>query len=154
LAAPGALCANSSQAKGRVERMNGTLQDRLVKELRLRGIDTREAANAYAPAFIADSMRALPRCRAASSMRTGRCTATRTVGNDERPRSDGHEADAWHRAQAADQSARPIWSQPSRAPRPTLSPSIGSRQRHRVTNESLSRKTKANAVGSVRRSPH
>lgn len=47
------LCANSSQAKGRVERMNGTLQDRLVKELRLRGIDTPAAANAYAPAFMA-----------------------------------------------------------------------------------------------------
>lgn len=41
------LCANSSQAKGRVERANLTLQDRLVKELRLRNIDTREAANAY-----------------------------------------------------------------------------------------------------------
>jgi hypothetical protein len=48
------LCANSSQAKGRVERANLTLQDRLVKELRLRHIDTREAANAYAPHFIAD----------------------------------------------------------------------------------------------------
>ncbi|MGF6899466.1 ISNCY family transposase [Paraburkholderia sp. GAS348] len=48
------LCANSSQAKGRVERANLTLQDRLVKELRLRGIDTQEAANAYAPRFIAD----------------------------------------------------------------------------------------------------
>jgi hypothetical protein len=47
------LCANSSPAKGRVERMNGTLQDRLVKELRLRGISSMEAANAYAPAFIA-----------------------------------------------------------------------------------------------------
>ncbi|MEM8275240.1 ISNCY family transposase, partial [Morganella morganii] len=32
------ICANSSQAKGRVERANLTLQDRLVKELRLRGI--------------------------------------------------------------------------------------------------------------------
>ena len=30
------ICANSSQAKGRVERANGTLQDRLVKEMRLR----------------------------------------------------------------------------------------------------------------------
>ncbi|WP_083384526.1 ISNCY family transposase [Cupriavidus sp. USMAHM13] len=48
------LCANSSQAKGRVERMNGTLQDRLVKELRLRGISSMDAANAYAPTFIAD----------------------------------------------------------------------------------------------------
>lgn len=34
------LCANTSQAKGRVERANLTLQDRLVKELRLRGIST------------------------------------------------------------------------------------------------------------------
>nr|WP_075359456.1 ISNCY family transposase [Caballeronia sordidicola] len=48
------LCANSSQAKGRVERANLTLQDRLVKELRLRKIDTKEAANAYAPHFMAD----------------------------------------------------------------------------------------------------
>lgn len=48
------MCANSSQAKGRVERANLTLQDRLVKELRLREINTREAANAFAPHFIAD----------------------------------------------------------------------------------------------------
>ncbi|MCX8567340.1 MAG: Transposase [Glomeribacter sp. 1016415] len=48
------ICANSSQAKGRVERANLTLQDRLVKELRLRGINTREAANAFVPHFIAD----------------------------------------------------------------------------------------------------
>ncbi|SPS03037.1 ISNCY family transposase [Cupriavidus taiwanensis] len=48
------LCANSSPAKGRVERMNGTLQDRLVKELRLRGISSMEAANAFAAHFIAD----------------------------------------------------------------------------------------------------
>jgi hypothetical protein len=47
-------CANSSQAKGRVERANLTLQDRLVKELRLRGISSKEAANAYAPSFMAD----------------------------------------------------------------------------------------------------
>ncbi|WP_207001726.1 ISNCY family transposase [Trinickia mobilis] len=46
-------CANSSSAKGRVERAHLTLQDRLVKELRLRGISTVEAANAYAPAFVA-----------------------------------------------------------------------------------------------------
>ena len=48
------MCANTSQAKGRVERANLTLQDRLVKELRLREISTREAANAFAPHFIAD----------------------------------------------------------------------------------------------------
>ena len=47
------LCANTSQAKGRAERANLTLQDRL-KVLRLRAIDTREAANAFAPHFIAD----------------------------------------------------------------------------------------------------
>ena len=48
------LCANSSQAKGRVERVNRTLQDRLVKELRLAGISDIEAANAFLPAFVAD----------------------------------------------------------------------------------------------------
>ena len=32
------ICANSSPAKGRVERANKTLQDRLVKELRLAGV--------------------------------------------------------------------------------------------------------------------
>ncbi len=48
------ICANSSQAKGRVERTHLTLQDRLVKELRLRGISTMEAANAFVAEFIAD----------------------------------------------------------------------------------------------------
>jgi hypothetical protein len=46
------ICANSAQAKGRVEKANQTLQDRLVKELRLRGINTMEAANAYLPEFL------------------------------------------------------------------------------------------------------
>ncbi|KNG91763.1 ISNCY family transposase [Pseudaestuariivita atlantica] len=46
------LCANSSQAKGRVERANRTLQDRLVKELRLAGISDMDAANAFLPAFM------------------------------------------------------------------------------------------------------
>ena len=48
------LCANSPQAKGRVERANETLQDRLVKELRLRGISDPLAGNAFLPAFRAD----------------------------------------------------------------------------------------------------
>lgn len=48
------ICANTPQAKGRVERSNRTLQDRLVKELRLAGISTMEEANAFAPTFIAD----------------------------------------------------------------------------------------------------
>src|SRR4051794_21920730 len=46
------LCANSSQAKRRVERVNRTLQDRLVKELRLAGIGSIEAGNAFLPGFI------------------------------------------------------------------------------------------------------
>ena len=46
------LCANSSQAKGRVERANRTLQDRLVKELRLAEISNVEAGNAFLPAFM------------------------------------------------------------------------------------------------------
>src|ERR1700686_596369 len=46
------ICANSPQAKGRVERAFGTLQDRLVKELRLAGIATIAAANAWLPGFI------------------------------------------------------------------------------------------------------
>ena len=46
--------AHSPQAKGRVERANQTLQDRLVKEMRLRGIDDMAAGNAYLPAFMAD----------------------------------------------------------------------------------------------------
>lgn len=48
------LCAETSQAKGRVERAHLTLQDRLVKELRLKGICTIEAANAFAEEYMAD----------------------------------------------------------------------------------------------------
>ena len=39
--------AHSPQAKGRVERANQTLQDRLVKEMRLAGINDMESANAW-----------------------------------------------------------------------------------------------------------
>jgi transposase len=48
------ICANTPQAKGRVERVIQTLQDRLPKELRLRDISTRAAGNAYLPEFIED----------------------------------------------------------------------------------------------------
>jgi len=48
------LCANTPQAKGRVERANKTLQDRLVKELRLQGISTIAAGNELLPGFLAD----------------------------------------------------------------------------------------------------
>jgi transposase len=50
----GFIAAHSPQAKGRIERFWQTLQDRLVSELRLRGIRTMDAANAFLPAFLAD----------------------------------------------------------------------------------------------------
>jgi transposase len=46
------ICANTPQAKGRVEPANRTLQDRLIKKMRLRAIDTMEAGNAYLPEFM------------------------------------------------------------------------------------------------------
>ncbi len=48
------FCAHSSAAKGRVERAHLTLQDRLVKELRLAGISSIDDANKWLPDFIAD----------------------------------------------------------------------------------------------------
>ncbi|KKC23815.1 ISNCY family transposase [Sphingomonas sp. SRS2] len=47
------ICANSPQAKGRVERANGTLQDRLVKAMRLEGISSIAEANAFLPTYMA-----------------------------------------------------------------------------------------------------
>lgn len=49
--------ANTPQAKGRVERANQTLQDRLVKEMRLAGINDMHSANAWLPGYIADYSR-------------------------------------------------------------------------------------------------
>lgn len=46
------VLASSPQAKGRVERVNQTLQDRLVKEMRLRNISNIDDANRYLPEFI------------------------------------------------------------------------------------------------------
>jgi len=48
------ICASTPQAKGRVERANQTLQDRLVKELRLQGISDIDTANAFLPQFRED----------------------------------------------------------------------------------------------------
>ena len=48
------ICANSSPAKGRVERANKTLQDRLVKELRLASVASLAEGNVLLPAFMAD----------------------------------------------------------------------------------------------------
>jgi transposase len=46
------IAATSPQAKGRIERLWGTLQDRLASELRLHGHATVAAATAYLPGFI------------------------------------------------------------------------------------------------------
>ena len=46
------IFANSPQAKGRVERANRTLQDRLIKEMRLEGISSIADANKWLPCFI------------------------------------------------------------------------------------------------------
>jgi len=46
------LCANTPAAKGRVERAHGTLQDRLVKEMRLEGISSIADANAWIDGFV------------------------------------------------------------------------------------------------------
>jgi hypothetical protein len=71
------MCANTPAAKGRVERAHQTLQDRLVKELRLQRISSVDAANAFMPTFIEDYNRRfgkLPR---------DRHDAHRAVRNDE-----------------------------------------------------------------------
>jgi len=60
------ICANTPQAKGRVERANQTLQDRLTKELRLRGISTPEEANRWLPEFMQSY-----NCRFGTSPRSG-----------------------------------------------------------------------------------
>jgi transposase-like protein len=46
------LHAHSPQAKGRIERLFGTLQDRLVKEMRLKGIRTLEEANQFLEGYL------------------------------------------------------------------------------------------------------
>jgi len=46
-----AIAAHSPQAKGRVERLWGTLQDRLVQELRLAGVTDIKAGNRFLPAY-------------------------------------------------------------------------------------------------------
>lgn len=46
------ILANSPQAKGRVERVNETLQDRLIKEMRLARISSMEEGNAFLPSYI------------------------------------------------------------------------------------------------------
>jgi hypothetical protein len=57
----GFIRAHSPQAKGRIERLWDTLQDRLTSELRLRGISTLDAGNAFLPEFLADFTRRFAR---------------------------------------------------------------------------------------------
>ena len=59
----GFIRAHSPQAKGRIERLWDTLQDRLTSELRLRGISTLDAGNTFLPEFLADFIP--PLCAAA-----------------------------------------------------------------------------------------
>lgn len=89
------IIAMSPQAKGRVERLFGTLQDRLIKEMRVAGIDSLEAANRFVeetfipfwderfgvgPAESADSHRPLP--DGVDLMRLFAETEERVIGND------------------------------------------------------------------------
>lgn len=62
----GYIAARSPQAKGRIERLWETLQDRLVSELRVRQIASVDAAQAYVPEFIADFNRRFGKRPAAS----------------------------------------------------------------------------------------
>jgi hypothetical protein len=62
----GYIQARSPQAKGRIERLWATLQDRLVSELRQRSIATRAAANTYLPQFLADFNRRFARAPASA----------------------------------------------------------------------------------------
>ncbi len=68
--------AFSPQARGRSERTFGTLQDRLVKELKLAGIATVEAANAFATAICRSTTRALRSSRPARARPSRRSRAS------------------------------------------------------------------------------
>ncbi len=46
------ICANSPQAKGKVERANGVLQDRLIKEMRLKNISSIEEGNIFLKEYL------------------------------------------------------------------------------------------------------
>jgi transposase len=86
------IAATSPQAKGRIERLWATLQDRLAAELRLRGHDTLAAATAYLPQFITahNTRRACAATDSASDFRPAprdldhllACTYQRVVARD------------------------------------------------------------------------
>jgi len=60
------ILANSPQAKGRVERMNGVLQDRLVKELRLAGVSDRVGGNQFLGKYLTGLNRRFARVAASA----------------------------------------------------------------------------------------
>src|SRR5438876_509984 len=88
----GFIAAQSPQAKGRIERLWGTLQDRLVSELRLRALHTLEQANAFLPEFLPAFIRRFGRAPAAPTSawrpaprdleRLLSCRYTRVVARD------------------------------------------------------------------------
>jgi Homeodomain-like domain len=71
------ILAHSPQAKGRVERANGTLQDRLVKEMRLRNICNIKEGNEYLPEFIKEYNKKF------SIVAASKDDAHRKIGEDE-----------------------------------------------------------------------
>ncbi len=68
------IAARSPQAKGRVERLWGTLEDRLEIELRLAGAATREEANSVLAAY-------LPRHNARFEVPPAQCAAVERPGS-------------------------------------------------------------------------
>ncbi len=87
--------AHSPQAKGRIERLFGVLQDRLIKEMRLRGVTTKEEANEFLKEYLPKYNRKFKVCPANNTdvhvrlpryfnLDTYLCVKTqRTVRNDQ-----------------------------------------------------------------------
>jgi hypothetical protein len=77
------LFARSPQAKGPVERLFGTLQDRLTVELRLAAVSTIAGANAFLPGFARAYTRASPRRLRSAARRGGRssCRSMRSAAS-------------------------------------------------------------------------
>jgi hypothetical protein len=79
------ICANSSQAKGHVEAVNRTLQDRLVKELRPAGACDMESGNEFLARVPGASTNAR-RCERAKPDGVGACAEAQKIGWGERGR--------------------------------------------------------------------
>ncbi|HLY16826.1 MAG TPA: ISNCY family transposase [Bryobacteraceae bacterium] len=117
----GLIFAGSPQAKGRVERVNRTFQDRLVKELALLGITTLAGANAYLEKTFLKSLHSLIGRTPASGANVHRpvprhlpladvlCVVeTRVVGQDWCVRIDGRILQIHHRHQGLALAGKPI----------------------------------------------